>query len=318
MSRPALRTRRDNRRAVPETPALSLLRSSQEIGYLFSGGAVRTIFQVGVVETLDILGIRPAACLGVSAGAWNAAAVAVGNLHRLRPYWRFFVRMPAIDVTNLLREHSPFVWSRIHERAFNRYVGTERIKAAETLPLLVALTRLRDKQQVIFDVRDVPDPFRVLLASNYLPPFYTHPLDIEGEHYGDGGWTNSIPYEDLFDRGCDAVVLMASKGESEGGLYRHPDDYEHEIAPQYRDRVVVIRPRHRMPLNFVERRWSKLSTIADLGALRAREVLLGERHPQTDLAATGKAFSAHLVVVRDLARKAAVWRRRASQPESRS
>ncbi len=257
-------------------------------------------------------------CLGVSAGAWNAAAVAVGNLHRLRPYWRFFVRMPAIDVTNLLREHSPFAWSRLHERAFNRYVGNERIKSADTLPLLVALSRLRDKQQVIFDVREAADPFRLLLASNYLPPFYTHPLDVEGERYGDGGWTNSIPYEGLFARGCDAVVLMASKGESEGGLYRHPDDYEHVIAPEYRDRVVVFRPRHRMPLNFVERRWSKVSPIADLGAFRAREVLLGERYAQTDLAATGRALSEHLVAVRDLARKAAVWRRRPPHPESHS
>lgn len=311
--------RRDNRRAVPETPALSLLRSSRKIGYLFSSGATRAIFQVGVVETLDALGIRPAMCLGVSAGAWNAAAVATGNLHRLRAYWRFFVRMPAIDVTNLLREHSPFAWSRIHERAFNRYVGSDRIKSPETLPLLVALTRLRDRQQVLFDVRDAADPFRLLLASNYLPPFYTHPFEIDGERYGDGGWTNSIPYEELFGRGCDAVVLMTSKGESEGGLYRHPDDYEHEIAPEYRDRVVVFRPRHRMPLSFAERRWAKVSPIADLGAFRAREVLLGERHPETDLAATGRAFSAYLVVVRDLARKAAVWRRKASQhPESRS
>jgi predicted acylesterase/phospholipase RssA len=294
---------------VTQTPALSLLRSSRNIGYLFSGGATRTIFQVGVVETLDALGIRPAACLGVSAGAWNAAAVAVGNLHRLRPYWRFFVRMPALDVTNLLREHSPFAWARIHERAFNRYVGNARIKSATTLPLIVALSRLRDKQQVIFDVREAADPFRVLLASNYLPPFYTHPLDVDGERYGDGGWTNSIPYEELFARGCDAVVLMASKGESEGGLYRHPDDFEHEIAPEYRDRVVVFRPRHRMPLNFVERRWSKVSPIADLGALRAREILLGERHPETDLAATGRAFSAHLVTVRDVVRRAAFWRK---------
>ena len=49
---------------------------------------------------------------------------------------------------------------------------------------------------------------------------------------------------------------------------------------------------------FVERRWTKLAPIADLGALRAREVLLGERHPECDLAARGPAPTAYISAVR--------------------
>jgi len=273
---------------------LSFLRGAQRIGFLFSGGSSRTIFQVGVIEALEELGVRPAMCLGVSAGVWNAAAVAVGNAHRLRSYWKFFARMPALDLTNLVREHSPFSWTRLHERSFRRYVGNERIKSPAALPLYVGLTRLRDRAHVLADAREASDPFRLLLASNYLPPFYTHPLDVDGERYADGGFTNNIPYEALFARGCDAVVLMAAKGESEGGLHRHVHDAEHTIPAEYASRVVVIRPRHRLPLAFVERRWEKLAPIADLGRLRAREVLLGERHPETDrLAARGPAPSAY-------------------------
>jgi len=66
------------------------------------------------------------------------------------------------------------------------------------------------------------------------------------------------------------------------------------------ERVVVIRPRHRMPLRFVERRWDRLAPIADLGALRAREVLLGERHAQCDVAAKGRAPSYYFTAVRKL------------------
>src|SRR5439155_16402906 len=72
---------------------LERLRNANAVGLLFSGGSARCVFQVGVTETLYDLGIRPAACLGVSGGAWNAAAVAVGNWRRLRAYWRFFWRM---------------------------------------------------------------------------------------------------------------------------------------------------------------------------------------------------------------------------------
>ena len=280
---------------------LDVLLRARKIGFLFSGGSTRCVFQVGVVEALRDLGIQPAICLGVSAGVWNAAAVAVGNTHRLRHYWRFFTLMPAVDLKNLVREHSPFRWSRLHERSFARYVGNERIKAPDTLPLFAGVTRLRDRVHVIADVRAVRDPFRLLLASNYLPPFYTHPLDVDGERYADGGFTNNIPYEALFERGCDAVVLMASKGESEGGLHRHMHDAEHVIPPEFAGRVIVIRPRHRMPIAFVERRWEKLIQIADLGKLRAREVLLGESHPQTELiAARGPAPSAYYSKLRKM------------------
>ncbi len=199
--------------------------------------------------------------------------------------------MPCLDLRNVIREHSPFIWPRLHARAFDRYVGVERIRALDTIALYIAVTRLRDRAPLFVDLRSSKDPFQILLASNYLPPFYTHPPKIDGEAYGDGSLTNNIPYEALLDRGCDQVVLITAKGESEGGLHRNIDDCEHIIPKEYADRVIIIRPRHRLPLGFVERRWEKLVPIANLGALRTREVLLGERHAECDLAAPGKAPS---------------------------
>ena len=283
-------------RAVSD--ALDLLRNARSPGFLFSGGSARCVFQVGALETLTALGIRPTMALGVSAGAWNAAGVSAGRSDKLRSYWKFFCRMPYFDLRNLMKEHSPFIWSRLHHRAFTRYIGAERLRSPDAVPTLIALTRLRDRAPVLFDLNHSEDPLRLLLGSNYLPPFYTHALTLDGERYGDGGFSDTLPYESLFERGCDAVVIMASKGESEGGLYRSTRDFEHEISEPYRDRVVVIRPRHRMPLRFVERRWEKLKPIADLGALRAREVLLGERHPATDLVAAGTALTVHYARLR--------------------
>ncbi|HEY5610754.1 MAG TPA: patatin-like phospholipase family protein, partial [Thermoanaerobaculia bacterium] len=144
------------------------VRSARRIGYLFGGGSMRCAFQVGVVEELDALGMGPAATLGVSAGAWNAAAVAVGNARRLRRYWRFFCRMPYIDLRNLGREYSPFIFSRMHERGFRRYLGTERLRSPTTLPVFIAATRMRDGASVVFDLRRADDPLRICLATNYL------------------------------------------------------------------------------------------------------------------------------------------------------
>lgn len=286
---------------------LERLRAAERVGFVFSGGASRCIFQVGVVEGLLELGVRPAACLGVSGGAWNAAAVAVGNAARLRSYWRFFSRMRPLDLTNLLREHSPFRWRRLHERAFRRYVGAERLRASETLPLFVSVTRLRDRASVILSVNEAADPLEVMLASNFLPPFYTHAPVVEGERYGDGAVTNNAPYEALLERGCDMVVVIAQKGECEGGLFRSAEDTEHQVAPQYAERVVIIRPRHRLPLGFTERCWELLQPIADLGVRRTRELLLREPSAESGACHHAKAPTWYLArtrrLVRDLPRR---------------
>ena len=287
---------------MDRTPALDRLLSARRVGFVFSGGSARCAFQIGVVETLLELGVRPAVCVGVSGGAWNAAAVAVGHAHRLRHYWRAFTRMPNLDLRNLLREeHSPFRWREIHRRTFGRYVSAARLRRPETLPVLVGVTRLSDRRPVYFDLRQAEDPLLVVLASNYLPPFYTHAPRIGGERYGDGGMVNNIPYERAFEEGCDAVVLITMKGESEGLPYRNPGEIEHEIPAPYRDRVVVIRPRHRPPMSWVERRWPEIRETIELGRLRAREVLLGEVHPETEARAEGTALT--LLLARILLRR---------------
>lgn len=268
---------------------LQFLRNAKKVGYVFSGGSSRCAFQLGVIEALAELGVRPSLTIGVSAGAWNAAIVAARHEARIRDYWRFFMRMPSVDLRNLLVEHSPWRWRTLHERSFRRFVGRERFREPDALPLFVSVTRLRDDANVIFNAAEVDDPLELLLATNYLPPFYTHAPRIGGERYGDGGYSDNAPYERAFAEGCDAVVVLAQKGESEGGLFKRKGDYDHVINDP---RVVVIRPRHRLPVSFTERRWPPLAHMARIGYLRTREVLLAEEHFETHIRAKGEAPSA--------------------------
>ena len=276
------------------TEALQRLRDAQKVAFIFGGGSSRAAFQIGVVEQLLALGVKPSMTIGVSAGAWNAAVVAARIEHRIRYFWRSFMRMPDVDLRNLLIEHSPWRYSEMHRRNFARFVG-DRLHAEDALPCYVSVTRLRDGQNCLIAARDAERPIDLLLAANYLPPFYTRPPLVGGERYGDGGVSDNAPYELAFAHGCDMVVLMPMKGESEGGVYKNARDVDHEIPAGLRDRIVVIRPRHRLPYSFVERRWSKLLELIHLGALRAREVLLGETHPETDVRAAGEAPTVRLV-----------------------
>ena len=100
---------------------LQLLRNATKVGYVLSGGSSRCAFQIGAIEALEELGVRPALTVGVSAGAWNAAVVAARCEARIRYYWRSFMRMPAIDLRNLLVEHSPWRWRTLHQRNFRRF-----------------------------------------------------------------------------------------------------------------------------------------------------------------------------------------------------
>jgi predicted acylesterase/phospholipase RssA len=259
---------------------LERLRAAKEPAFLFTGGSTRCAFQVGVAECLAELGIRPTRVLGVSGGGWNAAAVAAGRTNRLRYYWRYFARAPHFDVRNLRRDLTPFRYAHVHERAFERYVGRESLLSPESIPMWVGVTRMEGLASEILSVREVPDPFRLILASNYLPPFYMRPVEIAGRDYGDGGLSNNLPYESLLGLGADLVLIISINGESAGGLFRSPREVDHVIPEEYADRVITIRPRHRLPVFFIEWRWPQLEDAMNLGYLRAREVLLGERHPR--------------------------------------
>ena len=200
--------------ACGSSTALGLLRSARRIGLALSGGSIRCAFQVGVIETLEELGIRPALCVAVSGGVWNAAAVAAGTQDRLRRYWRAFIRMPRVDLANLAREHSPYRFTEMHRRTFPKYVGVENLHRPEALPLWIGVSRLRDRQGMYFDARTHEDPLTLLLASNYLPPLYTHAPRLAGERYGDGGLADNLPYRKAFEEGCDAVVLVNMRGRA--------------------------------------------------------------------------------------------------------
>lgn len=268
---------------------LALLRNAGKVGYVFSGGSSRCAFQIGAIEALAELGVKPSLAIGVSAGAWNAAIVAARSESRIRYYWRSFMRMPHIDLRNLLVDHSPWRFRHMHKRNFDRFIGSDRFRQPDALPLFVSVTRFGDGANVIFNVRDVDDPLQLLLATNYLPPFYTHRPLIDGVAYGDGGISDNAPYEKALAEGCDAVVVVTQKGESEGGIFKKKGDYEHVVTDP---RVVVIRPRHRLPFGFTERRWEVLDALTRIGYLRTREVLLGEDHAETHVRAKGEAPSA--------------------------
>ena len=56
----------------------------------------------------------------------------------------------------------------------------------------------------------IQDDYRHVMASCAIPAV-CRPVEIDGKHYYDGGLADSIPMQRALDRGCDKLVVIASK-----------------------------------------------------------------------------------------------------------
>ena len=105
-------------------------------------------------------------------------------------------------------------------------------------------------------------------------------IDVTGLDCLDVGASTGGFTDVLLQRGASSVIAIdVGHGQLDWKLRNDP-------------RVVVIRPRHRLPFSFTERRWDVLDDLARIGYLRTREILLGEEHIETHVRAQGDAPSA--------------------------
>ncbi|MEO6400773.1 MAG: patatin-like phospholipase family protein, partial [Vicinamibacteria bacterium] len=194
-------------------------------------------------------GIRFDAVSGVSSGAWNAAAVASGSIHRLREMWLGATAFPVYSLRNFAFNRTPFNYLYMHHH-FTKHAVDFAAIAHSSMLWMVSLTRVRDFKSVVFTNRDHPevDAFALTLATNTLPPIYPWPARVAGRLYVDGGFTNNAPYEPVIERGCERVVIIANN--EDGSIFKSVRDRLHVIPEPLRGRVTVIHPKRLMPVTF--------------------------------------------------------------------
>ncbi|MEO8501857.1 MAG: patatin-like phospholipase family protein [Vicinamibacteria bacterium] len=219
------------------------------LGLALTGGSCRCAFQAGVLQALDERGYRFDVVSGVSSGAWNAAAVAAGSIHRLRELWLGATAFPVYSLRNLAFNRTPFNYLHMHHHFTRHALDFEAIRASALL-WMVSLTRVRDLSPVVFTNRDHPelDAFELTLATNTLPPIYPWPARVGGRLYVDGGFTNNAPYEPVIAEGCERVVLIAN--HEDGSIFKSVRDRRHEVPEGLRGRVRLIHPSRPMPVTF--------------------------------------------------------------------
>ncbi len=189
--------------------------------FVLGGGGRWGAVEVGMIRALDEVGIVPDLILGTSIGAFNGAVIAdypgYEGVERLTGLWEemtgadlfqtgFFDRAvrvatlkPAIHETSELRaliEHA------IHPDT--------RIEDLE-IPFQCVAASIENTTERWFDKGNLVE---AVLASSAVPALFP-PVEIDGEHFYDGGLVDSVPLDRAVELGADIVyVLQVGRIES--------------------------------------------------------------------------------------------------------
>ncbi len=184
-------------------------------GLVVEGGGMKCAYCAGVLDQFLEHGITFDYCIGVSAGAASVASYLAGQKGRnLRFYteyiddpWYFGVRsfLKNGDLFNL-----KYIYGDLTNSGGRDPLDLEALKKNPAEYEIVA-TCAETGEGVYFSKDDlIQDDYRHVMASCAIPAV-CRPVEIDGKHYYDGGLADSIPMQRALDRGCDKLVVIASK-----------------------------------------------------------------------------------------------------------
>jgi NTE family protein len=220
-------------------PVESTDHGEESILVLQGGGALGA-YQGGVFEAMSRAGQAPDWVAGISIGAINAALIAgnppARRVDRLREFWdQVSSALPSLPIVNFgrareaLNETSAsqvmlfgvpgFFKPRFPPAPFQPVGSIEAISYYDTSPLAETLERLIDFDRInagamrlsvgavnvrtgnfeYFDSAKQRIDARHIMASGALPPGFA-PVEIDGEHFWDGGLVSNTPLQHVLDQ----------------------------------------------------------------------------------------------------------------------
>jgi NTE family protein len=209
----------------------------KKIGLVLQGGGALGSYQAGVYEALASSEYLPDWVAGISIGAINAAII-VGNtpenrVKRLRSFWEEITAqtnlLPSVPNGSLairrqksgaltalmfgqpgfFTPRAPKDWlspgnllsyydTSILKTTLERLVDFDRINSTVDMRLSVGAVNVRTGQFSYFDSAKMTIRPEHVMASSALPPGFA-PVEIDGEHYWDGGLFSNTPLEYVLD-----------------------------------------------------------------------------------------------------------------------
>ena len=181
--------------------------------FVLGGGGVLGAAEVGMLAALFEHGVRPDLIVGTSVGAINGAFVAAdpvpATVDRLRTVWEALASEGILSGSVLARVGT-LVRTRthLHPREPLRDLLTEHLPAHTFADLevpfqCVAASIERAAEHWFSDGPLVP----AVLASSAVPGLLP-PVELDGEHYLDGGLVHSIPVGRAVALGAETIYVL--------------------------------------------------------------------------------------------------------------
>ena len=214
--------------------------TTHDMGLVLQGGGALGAYQAGVFEALAAEHIEPNWVAGTSIGAINGALIAGNapgeRVARLRAFWElvssgtpepawnvaalarhwlnhaaaaqamffgvpgfFAPRMPPapLQLPGTLQAIS-FYDATLLQETLERLVDFERLNSGE-VRFAVGAVNVRSGNLTYFDTAKTRLDVRHIMASGALPPGFP-PVEIDGEHYWDGGLASNTPLDYVLDQ----------------------------------------------------------------------------------------------------------------------
>ncbi len=162
----------------------------KRIGLVLSGGGVRGMAHIGIIQALQEAGITPHLVSGTSVGALVGALYASGA--SVEEMLAFFRETPLFKYNFFTINKPGLMDTERYFDIFKVFFPEDSFEALQR-PLFVATTNLLKGQLEIFSSGSLILP---LLASAAIPPVFS-PVRIGPDLYGDGGIMNNFPAEPI-------------------------------------------------------------------------------------------------------------------------
>lgn len=215
----------------------------RKTAWVLGGGGLRGATEVGMAKALVTRGVSPDLIVGTSIGALNGVVLASApveeSVERLSRMWE---QMEASSVfgESLIRRvrHLWDHWTHFHpneplKKLIEQWVPYTKLEEAH-IEVQTCAARIETSSEHWFTEGSVLD---AVLASCALPGVLP-PVEIEGQHYIDGGVVNSIPVSRAIKLGAtDVYVLHVGHIDDPLKAPRHPWDVamvSFEIARRHR------------------------------------------------------------------------------------
>ena len=166
-----------------------------------------------MLRALLTRGVRPDLIVGTSVGALHGAAVArdpsVGSIEKLETTWGELAGLGVLgsswftDATILLRTRTHMRSSDPLRRLATRLLGVETFEEL-AVPFQCVAACVERSAEHWFSSGPLVD---AILASSAVPGILP-PVQIDGEHFIDGGIVNSVPLDRAVALGADEIFVL--------------------------------------------------------------------------------------------------------------